>query len=70
MEELKFIDGYPLYMHDSIKKAMEESKFLKRMMKRLNLPLYYGSPDDVRESIKREKEVLPPILKKLGFWSE
>jgi len=57
-------------LHDSIKKAMDESKFLKRMMKRLNLPLYYGGPDDVRESIKRDKEVLPPILKRLGFWSE
>jgi len=57
-------------LHDSMKKAMDESKFLKRMLKRLNLPLYYGGPDDVRASIQKDKEVLPPILKELGFWAD
>jgi tripartite-type tricarboxylate transporter receptor subunit TctC len=59
-------DAIVAKLGEGFKKSFEDKAF-KSMMKRMGFVIKYEGPETVKKYMKMEKEVVKPLLKKLGF---
>jgi tripartite-type tricarboxylate transporter receptor subunit TctC len=52
-------------IHDVVKKALE-IPWLKAFAEENDFELYYGSASDLKEEIRKEKEVIPPLMEEIA----
>jgi tripartite-type tricarboxylate transporter receptor subunit TctC len=55
-------------IHDAVKKAIEDEAFISAM-NQAGIDIYYGSPDDVKNDMEKDRKVFGAMFKILGFVS-